>query len=443
MPDHLNRMTEFASNTTGARRRALRITLGFGIAFLSSVAALAVIEGVVRIAGYGSDQLLRDDSVLGVRFIESKRGLSQSTCYHANVTVNSQGWRSPEFAQMKSDDVFRVLVLGDSFMAGLQVNDDEIFSSVLRQRLNDAGLGKRVEVITFGVPSWGTDQQYLALRQYGLKLNPDLVVVAFYAQNDVAETDLMLRSSTNTYPKPFFDLREGRLIELPFVDSTPMPIKVGRRIAADLRLYPMVRDSLLTFPLAHRVLFRFGIVGVVPQENESPEPEDPSLWQWPDRWRRQIGVFELRPWADWSRAWAISEALLNRMNAEATSTGARFLLLGVASPIEVMPQEILLGLIASRKGDFDADQPTRRLTEISARRGIDFVSMVPAFKNRIGNSAKIFEDLFLRCDGHWTPAGHRLAAELAAAEVVARVRLGRHDSVSREQAQRMNDLRTY
>jgi len=415
-------MAEFASNRTVVHRRALLLTLGLAIAFLSSVAALAVIEGVVRIAGFGSDQLLRDDSVLGVRFIESKRGLSQSTCYHANVTVNSQGWRTPEFAQMKSDDVFRVLVLGDSFMAGLQVNDDEIFSSILRQRLNEAGLRKKVEVITFGVPSWGTDQQYLALRQYGLKLNPDLVVVAFYAQNDVAETDLMLRLSTNTYPKPFFDLREERLIELPFVDSTPMPIRVGRRLAADLRVYPMVRDSLLTFPLAHRVLFRMGIVGVVPQEIESPEPEDSSLWQWPDRWRRQIGVFELRPWADWSRAWAISEALLNRMNAEATSTGARFLLLGVASPIEVMPQDVLTGLIGKKMKDFDADQPTRRLTEISMRRGIDFVSMVPAFRERIGGRAQTFEDLFLRCDGHWTPAGHRLAAELATTEVVARLR---------------------
>ena len=388
---------------------------------VSTLAALVLIEGVVRFAGYGSDQLLRDDAVLGVRFIESKRGLSQGTCYHANVTTTAQGWRTPDFTQMKSDDVFRVLVLGDSFMAGMQVNDNEIFSSVLQQRLNQARLGKRVEVITFGVPSWGTDQQYLALRQYGLRLNPDLVVVAFYAQNDVAETDLMLRSSTNIYPKPFFDLDEGRLIELPFVDQTPMAIRLGRQVAARFRIYPMTRDALLTIPLAHRLLFRLGIVGVVPQPDESPEPEGASLWIWPDRWRRQIGVFELRPWADWSRAWAISEALLHRMNAEATSTGARFLLLGVASPIEVMPHDILTGLIGQKMKDFDADQPSRRLREISMRRGIDFVSMVPAFRRRIGDSAQIFEDLFLRCDGHWTVKGHQLAGDAAAQEVLARV----------------------
>jgi hypothetical protein len=113
------------------------------------------------------------------------------------------------------------------------------------------------------------------------------------------------------------------------------------------------------------------------------------------------------------------------MNAETTSTGARFLLLGVASPIEVMPQDVLTGLIDRKMKDFDADQPTRRLMEISARQGIDFVSMVPTFRNRIGGSAQVFEDLFLHCDGHWTPAGHRLAAELAATEVVARLRTGK------------------
>ena len=395
------------------------------LAFAGCLVALAVVEVVVRVAGFGSDQLLRDDPVLGVRFIEAKTGLSQGPCYRANVTISSQGWRSPVFSQMKPDGVFRVVVLGDSFMAGMQVNDDETFSRVLERRLNEVGLGKRVEVITFGVPSWGTDQQYLALRQFGLRLNPDLVIVAFYAQNDVAETDLKLRSATSTYPKPYFDLRDGRLIELPFVDSTPWLIRVGRRLAADLRVYPTTRDALLTIPIAHQILYRLGIVGVVPQETQSPAPNSGTLWQWPDRWRRQIGIFELRPFADWSRAWAISEALLRRIHSEATSTGAQFLLLGIASPIEVMPPSILSGLINSRMNDFDADRPSKLLAQIAERNGFDVASMVPAFRQRISGNGRVFEDLFLNCDGHWTAAGHRLAAELAVPEVAARIKAGR------------------
>jgi hypothetical protein len=397
-----------------------RLVLGLVVAVASAAVALLSLEGIVRLAGLGSDQLLRDDGVLGVRFIESKVGLSQGSCYRATVTISPQGWRSPPFSLAKSEGVFRILVLGDSFMAGMQVGDDDTFSRVLERRLNVAGLGRRVEVITFGVPSWGTDQQYLALRQYGLKLNPDLVLVAFYAQNDVAETDLELRSATSTYPKPYFDLHAGRLIELPFVDSTPIPIRIGRRLAASFRLYPMTRDALLTIPIAHQLLYRFGIVGVVPVESRSSGASDAPVWKWPDRWRRQIGVFERRPFANWSRAWEISEALLHRMNAEAVSTGAEFLLMGVASPIEVMPLSIHSVLVGDMD-DFDAELAGTKLVEIGARRGFDVASMVPGFRARIGASESEFGNLFLSCDGHWTVEGHQLAGELAARELAPRI----------------------
>jgi len=390
------------------------------VPLIGCLLALFVAEIVVRVAGLGSDQLLRPDSVLGVRFIPSKYGLSQGTCYRTDVTINSQGWRSPEFSVEKPAGTYRVLVLGDSFMAAVQVGDQETFSRVLEQRLNAANLGRRVEVINFGVPSWGSDQQYLALREYGLRLKPDLVVVAFYAQNDVAEDDLQLRSSTSTYPKPYFDLRDGKLVELPFVDSTPWWIALGRRVAAPLRIYPMTRDALLTIPSAHRLLFNLGIVGVVPQQGTTAEPAGASLWAWPDRWRRQIGVFEVKPWADWNRAWAITEALLAQTQADAGAAGAAFHLVQLSSPIEVMPRAIASGLV-SDPAEIDVDIPSVRVAQIAQRREMPMTNLVPGFRQVIGQSPAAFENLYLGCDGHWNAAGHRLAAELVLPDLASRI----------------------
>jgi hypothetical protein len=58
--------------------------------------------------------------------------------------------------------------------------------------------------------------------------------------------------------------------------------------------------------------------------------------------------------------------------------------------------------------------------DLAGRHGIDFLSLVPLFRNAIGDSRTAFARCFLACDGHWTPAGHRLAARAVAAEIARR-----------------------
>ncbi|MDQ8155463.1 MAG: hypothetical protein P3B98_12460 [Gemmatimonadota bacterium] len=412
--------------------KGARVVLGLGLTVVSCVFALLAVEVGVRIARVGSDQFLRPDPVLGVRFIESKSGLSQSTCYSADVTIGAAGWRSPDVATPKPDDVYRILVLGDSFMAGLQVNDGETLARLLERRLGGAARGRRVEVVNFGVPSFGTDQQLIALREYGLALQPDLVVLAFYAQNDVAENDRMLRSNTNTDPKPYFELQAGQLVELPFRDNTPAAVQLVRRAVAPLRIYPLTRDALVAIPLTHRVLYGLGIVNVVPQQNRNPAPTstDGTIWNWPDRWRRQIGVFELEPWADWGHAWSVTEALVAAVHREAVRGQAEFVIAGVASPIEVMPTQ-LLGQLIDKEEQIDVSGPGNRLEAIAHRQGVQLVSTVPGFRQRVAQRADVFERLFLSCDGHWTAAGHELAADLLEPVIRERVQRGPTHRVAR------------
>lgn len=398
-----------------------RVGLHLLLIAIGCVALLAA-ELMLRIAGIGRDQFERPDPVLGVRFITAKTGLNQSSCFTTSVSTNSHGWRSRETSLAKPEGVYRVLVLGDSFMAGLQVQDHETFSSVLEAGLNQQGLRSRVEVINFGVPSWGTDQEYLALREYGLDFMPDLVLLAFYSQNDVSDNYSVLLSRGSTYPKPFFDIQDGQLVELPFSDPTPIPIAVGRRLAAPFRLYPWVRDSLLQIPAAHRVLYSLGIVGVVPEEGRSSEANDAALWKWPGRWKRQIDVYRRDYSDEWSHAWKITEGIVKRLRDEVKGAGAALLLLEVSAPVAVLPISLMSRLVAAGGFDsIDVDKPTTLLKQLAERNKIDLVSLVPGFRERVGNSEAAFAKYYLSCDGHWTPAGHRLAAELVAPAIVARI----------------------
>lgn len=405
------------------RRRLVAYAINLALVVASIGVAIVLAELALRVAGVGSDQFLRPDLVLGVRYIPSKSGLNQDTCYSARVSTNSHGWRNREVSVVKPDGVFRVLVLGDSYMAGLQVDDHQTFASELEGLLGRENLPRRVEVINLGVPSYGTDQEYLALREFGLAYKPDLVLLAFYGQNDVSDNYRLLISSKSDYPKPFFDVEHDELVQLPFAGWMPWPIRIGRRIAAHSRLYLLVRDTLIQYPTTLRMLHSLGIVGIVPQEDD-PTAKAAAPWPWPNRWRRQVGVYERNDqWAPRLHAWEITEGLLHRTRKAAEAGGAAFLLVELSSPISVMPKSMLDDLVLhGGAGAVDRDLPSRRISDIAQRKDIRFVSLVPGFRERIGDSPSELGRYYLRCDGHWTPAGHKLAAELVAPAVAEQLR---------------------
>ena len=107
----------------------------------------------------------------------------------------------------------RVAVLGDSFVFGSGVTQDEPVTRRLA-----ALLGPAFEVVNLGVPGYGTDQALLTLRRWGRRLSPDLVLVGFF-WNDVMEN-----ASAEIYgmKKPRFVLAGNSLALVP-PGETPAP----------------------------------------------------------------------------------------------------------------------------------------------------------------------------------------------------------------------------
>ncbi len=98
------------------------------------------------------------------------------------LRINSKGLRDREYPYEKPAGTRRILVLGDSMTWGLGVGDDELFTEVLEKRLETEQ--PRWEVINAAVSGYGTDQEFLFLRQEGFKYQPDIVMVLFYLVND-------------------------------------------------------------------------------------------------------------------------------------------------------------------------------------------------------------------------------------------------------------------
>jgi len=125
--------------------------------------------------------------------------------YIARADTNSIGLRDYEYGE-KGENTFRILVLGDSFTFGAGVEFEETFVRQLETILREKNRNRKYEVINAGVLGYGTDQEYYFLKEWGFKLKPDLVIVAFYIQNDLE--DVMIGALNH------YTVRDGYLFDL-------------------------------------------------------------------------------------------------------------------------------------------------------------------------------------------------------------------------------------
>jgi lysophospholipase L1-like esterase len=94
--------------------------------------------------------------------------------------INALGFRGPETTLAKPPGRFRIVGLGDSFTFGTGVRVEHTFLAVLEKRLAEAQGAEGIEVLNLGVMGFDTPQEVALLRQLGLELGPDFVVICFF-----------------------------------------------------------------------------------------------------------------------------------------------------------------------------------------------------------------------------------------------------------------------
>lgn len=101
----------------------------------------------------------------------------RSDFFDVKYHINSAGFRTPEFLPSSEK---RILILGDSFLFGLFLEED----STVASRLNRL-LGDDYRVFNMSAPGWGVDQMYHAYLKYVDEINPDQVIL-FFIDDDIS-----------------------------------------------------------------------------------------------------------------------------------------------------------------------------------------------------------------------------------------------------------------
>ena len=190
-----------------------------GLALCEVYLRLRVARVVQEIGGNmlgGSGFIVRQTSrgkrlIPNVKAVVRYHGLSH---IDVPISTNSLGLRDREIPHARTS-AGRILVLGDSFTAGLQVELDEVVAKRVERALNAPDPpGTRVEVVNAGVSAWGTDNALLYFLHEGWRYRPDVVVLMFNTGNDILENERPLLTSIGTYPdKQYYRLVDGTDVE--------------------------------------------------------------------------------------------------------------------------------------------------------------------------------------------------------------------------------------
>lgn len=149
------------------------------------------------------------DPALGWRMRPSHDHESRA---HPGITYhyNAQGFRRPTDFEPKGARP-RIVLLGDSFTHGDGVAYGDTYGSMLEERLGN------VEVLNLGLPAFGVDQMWRCLREVGLPLEPDLVVVGLFA-GDFRRSQRAHRLGVGLN-KPAFKVVDGALVSKTSADA--------------------------------------------------------------------------------------------------------------------------------------------------------------------------------------------------------------------------------
>ena len=349
------------------RRRPWLGALGLGLASL--LLSFAAAEVGLRLAGYGAlhevysspELFWRHDELLGWSLEPNARGRYTGPRpfpieFDSAIETNSLGLRGPEVGA-REPGARRILLLGDSFVAGFEVEQPETFAALLEAHLARR-LGTPVRVINAAVRGYGTDQSYLWFRERGRALGADLVVAVFSA-NDF-DDNVTLHRARRPFGKPAFGLRPNGALELVgtpvpryeacsswVLDGDYRPVRVDGPLARGAcLLQTRLADHSALFTLVATSLARLpGLVGLLNRLAQAGGggtlAAQASLVPWPPAVRAGAGAGAERLEAEGR----LTTALLQALAREVRASGSAFLLLMIP---EHWPRVDLRALRADR-----------------------------------------------------------------------------------------------
>lgn len=367
---------------------------------VSLVITLILLEVVARLIPLWPDQFSDFDPDLGFAHIPGSKGWWVNIYVpfeiRSYVKINSLGLHDREIDLEKPEGTRRILLLGDSLVDALEVPLEDTHAKQLERNFTKDGY--EIEVINGGHYGYGTDQELLFYRVRGIRMQPDIVVLAFMPGNDIQNN----LSTITLGPKPYFEIGPENELQLKNFPVPPPVSQESNNIITSIKKYIYDHSKLYRFsggqiklylPTVHEFLQKVGIMS----SSKAVKAERILL----SEASKQPGPYQAGTDPYLENGWELTKRIVLQFRQEVEDSGAKFF-------VVIMPDPRQYSVYSTEKG-WDVTKWNNRLTNLCHEAGLRCMDLYPVFRKQVtDNPNKI---LFFPKDGHLTPDGHALIAK--------------------------------
>ena len=378
-----------------------RLVLNLILLFITIILFLFLFEIILRlfypqpinpgfIPTHERDTFAEYDKLLGWKLKPNFEGVFFSSEYNIYIKNNAQGLRMSNNISLEKSK-YRIAFLGDSYVWGHGVNENDRMSNILENEL------KNIEVLNFGVSGYTTDQYYLQLKNIVLRFDPDMVIIGFYA-NDLEDAGNNIMQG---YPKPLFKIKNNSL------ELTNIP--VPKRESISKREYSSLKkvDLYLSSKSHVYVFFKpvlFKIYDLTKNDKYS---------------RYKITTYEVPVVKKvYSEEYQGYKELNDKLYCEISSLlkekNVPLVVVNIPVKVHIFPEDFneILRKLNLNQDDYDLNKISNMLSELSKNCNFYFIDLYPYFLDY-----KEKKDLYYKYDVHLTQEGNKYTAEITAREL--------------------------
>jgi len=328
-----------------------------------------------------SPRMFRESDLFPYEMIPSYKGKLIREEFETTITLNSMEYRSREFNVDKRGR-FRVLVVGDSFTFGWGVEDNETYPARIEKIVANEHHRNDVEVINASFAAGSPDIYYLFIKERGLQLKPDLILIGFFVGNDIVDRREFVQVEWTKTD------REGLPLQIKSLDSE---VENGRWVKKQKRrqlIYrlPILRNSHLFHLL---VSSGRGLKRLLKSESERLlETFNPYIYD---------ATYSERTRAAVQR----TQTLFRAMAKLAASQKVPLAVIMIPAREQVHAEQLHREVRRSR----DLDKPQRVFGAFFDAEHIPYLDLLPGLRAKAQGN-----EFYFRYDLHWNAKGHEFAA---------------------------------